>query len=82
VSIEVMDHIDAQMKGIASMRAAETEQRVLEGQNSFMVTDELGGMVIGRSWFVVPGWRRHPVRRARIALARRRYRAARLRGAR
>lgn len=74
MSMDVMEHIDCQVKGIASMRAAEIERRILSGQNSFMVTDELGGMVIGRSWFVVPSWWRHPMHRARIAVARLRYR--------
>jgi hypothetical protein len=63
------------LKGAASMaaseRAEEIEKRILEGENRIDVPS-FGGH--HRIVYVIPRWWAHPVRRWRIARARRRYR--------
>lgn len=55
-------------------RAAEIERRILRGDNRIVVDDEFMGRVLGRTVYEVPSWRSRPIRRAKVAWARFRYR--------
>jgi len=52
----------------AGMNAAEVERRIIKGEDHIEVIGPNGGTMV----FEVPGWRAHPIKRLRIAIARRR----------
>jgi hypothetical protein len=74
---EVTELLNETVRGWMRVRNEEVEQRILSGANSFEVVDKLGDRVISRTRYEVPRWREAPIKRARIAWARRRYRGSR-----
>jgi len=63
-----------QYTGVAMrQRSTAVERRILEGSNRVVVDDTFAGMVLGRAIYEVPRWRDMPIKRLKIALARRRF---------
>lgn len=68
IGMPIPDSFDAFSRAIYEQRLAEVERRILAGENRIEIP--AGGFVRHREVYVVPAWRREPIKRLRVERAR------------